>query len=867
MTIRAVPLIGAGRHPFGDLRAHGDAPALVHADGVLSYADLADRVDQVADALGSTRRLVLLPMGNDVASVVGYLAALQAGCPAIIVPPGRPGAPDSAGLIASRYNVDAVVQAEVHERRAGTAHGLHPDLALLLSTSGSTGSPRLVRLSGENLCSNAASIAEYLELTPDDCGPTALPLHYCYGLSVLNSHLSVGASVALTEASVVDGEFWRLFADAGCTSLAGVPYTFELLERSGFADRALPRLRYVTQAGGRLSPDRIRRLAVLGKRRDWDFYVMYGQTEATARIAYLPPSLAASHPHAVGIAVPGGRLSIEPLDSSSVGELVYEGPNVMLGYSDGPADLARGRTVDRLRTGDMGRWTADGMVEIVGRRDRTAKAFGLRLNLDQIERRLADEARVAASVLCVDERLCVFVSGRVRRTGVADVTAAISGVPAHAVDVARLASIPRTGSGKADTAALEHHARVLGASRRQRPTEPTEPTEPTDQVMALRDEYARLLGRPDAMPDDSFVSLRGDSLSYVELSVRLSERLGRLPAAWPSTSIRDLATRRVDNAERPHRWAPVEMSVLLRAIAIVLVVGTHGNLYSLFGGAHLMLAIAGYNFARFQLADGTRQERFKRGLAAVARIAVPSMAWIGAVALVSGYYDAPTVFFLNGIADHSEWTVQWQFWFVEAMVWTMLALSALAAITTFNRIERRGPFAVAIGAVFVGLAIRYAVVGVEAGPLQRYEPLDVFWCFALGWAVARAERRWQRVLLTVVTPLSVVGFFGQPEREAIVAGGILLLIWVPAARLPRSVASAVAIVAAASLAIYLTHWQVYPAFQDDYPWLALLSSLAVGIAVHRLASGALRRLPQRAPAGRREHRFAPSAGQGVAATG
>ena len=289
---------------------------------------------------------------------------------------------------------------------------------------------------------------------------------------------------------------------------------------------------------------------------------------------------------------------------------------------------------------------------------------------------------------------------------------------------------------------------------------------------------------------------------------------------------------------RPRRWTPVETSVVLRAIAIVLVVGTHGNLYSLFGGAHLMLAIAGYNFARFQLADGTREERVKRGFAAVARIAVPSMVWIGAVALVSGYYNAPTVFFLNGIADRGQWSVQWQFWFVEAMVWTMLALSALAAITTFNRIERRAPFAVAFCAVCVGLAIRYAVVGVEAGPLQRYEPIDVFWCFALGWAVARAERHWQRALLTVVVPLSVVGFFGQPEREAIVAGGILLLIWVPAMRLPRLVASAVAIIAAASLAIYLTHWQVYPAFENDYPWLALLSSLVVGIAAHRIACGA-----------------------------
>ena len=138
----------------------------------------------------------------------------------------------------------------------------------------------------------------------------------------------------------------------GCrrTSFAGVPYTFDLLDQSGFAERDLPRLRYVTQAGGRLAPERVRSLAALGERRGWDFFVMYGQTEATARMAYLPPELASAYPHTIGAAIPGGRLSIEPVprptDDTGVGELVYEGPNVMLGYSDSPADLALGRTVD-----------------------------------------------------------------------------------------------------------------------------------------------------------------------------------------------------------------------------------------------------------------------------------------------------------------------------------------------------------------------------------------------------------------------------------------------------------------------------------------------------------------------------------------
>ena len=234
---------------------------------------------------------------------------------------------------------------DIRERRPGTAHDLHPDLALLLSTSGSTGSPKLVRLSHDNLRCNAASIADYLGLTPDDRAITSLPMHYCYGLSVVHSHLLVGAGLVLTDLSVVDECFWRLAEDAGATSFAGVPYTFEQLERSGFTERALPSLRYVTQAGGRMAPERVGRWRDHGRRSGWDLVVMYGQTEATARMAWLPPDRADAHPEAVGIPIPGGSFRLEPVDEvdePGVGELVYAGPNVMQGYAVSAADLARG---------------------------------------------------------------------------------------------------------------------------------------------------------------------------------------------------------------------------------------------------------------------------------------------------------------------------------------------------------------------------------------------------------------------------------------------------------------------------------------------------------------------------------------------
>ena len=380
------------------LRSHGDRPAVFVAgqcgDVWLSYRELAERVERTAARIGAGRRLVLVETANDLASLVGYLAALHGGHVALLANRGDPA--QVAGLVA-RFDPDVVVGADgLRERRAGSRHRLHPELALLLATSGSTGTPRLVRLSTTALDANAAAIATYLEITAEDRAALTLPLHYCYGLSVINSNLSAGAAVLLSDTSMVDAAFWARLRDQAATSLHGVPYTFELLERAGFADMALPHLRYVTQAGGRLAPDQVRRWASVGRRQGWRLYVMYGQTEATARMAYLPPDLAAVHPGAIGVAIPGGSLTVEPTDGDGVGEVVYRGPNVMLGYADSPADLAQGRTTDALRTGDLGRRRPDGLFEIVGRRSRFVKPFGIRTDLDGLERLLAAHGVEAA---------------------------------------------------------------------------------------------------------------------------------------------------------------------------------------------------------------------------------------------------------------------------------------------------------------------------------------------------------------------------------------------------------------------------------------------------------------------------------------
>ncbi|MGA8986912.1 AMP-binding protein [Aeromicrobium sp.] len=786
------------------------------------------------------KRLVVVSGSNSVEAVIAYLAAMAHGHAVALVPGDSPAA--LAGIV-DAYDPDVVWDPLTEgfvERRSGSRHDLHPELALLMSTSGSTGSPKLVRLSQDSVVCNALSIADYLHIDDDHRAITTLPMYYSYGLSVVNSHLLSGGGLVMTDWSVVDSCLWDLAQDARATSFAGVPYTFDLLDSTDFVDRDLPALRHVTQAGGRMAPERITAYARLGRERGWDFYAMYGQTEATARMAYLPPETALVRPEVLGVPIPGGAVSLEPdpeLDDG-VGELVYTGPNVMMGYATAPADLARGPEVTELRTGDLARQHSDGSLEWVGRRNRIGKVAGLRIDLDLAERALDG---LGEEVRCVSagDHVTAWVDGVPDIPRIRPALAAHCGLPEHLVRVRPVSSMPRTPTGKTDYSTLQKRAH---ASSDQSPRTAA-PEAGSTRLQQVRDLYAELLARPGATLDDSFTTLRGDSLSYVELSVRLGQLGIATPRGWHRRPIRELVTR-------PPRspGVDVEMSIVLRCVAILLVLGTHANLWTMPGGAHVLLAVVGYNFARFQLSDRARVDRLRGGLASVARLALPCMVWIGGVAVLLGTYRAGTVFFLNGLEGSDTWTVQWQFWFLEVVIWTQVVVLAALALPRVHRWERRAPFRFALSLLAGAVLLRYALTGVEAGPTERYTPSIVLWCFLLGWVVERADGTRQRVIVSLAAAVAVAGFFGDPRREVVVVAGVLLLVWVQTIALPLWLARTTATLAAASLYIYLTQWQIYPYLEDRVPMLAVLTSLAGGLAyryVWESISGSARRTLRR----------------------
>lgn len=340
---------------------------------------------------------------------------------------------------------------------------LYDELALLLTTSGSTGSPKLVRQSYQNIRSNTESIVQYLELNQTERAITTLPMNYTYGLSVLTTHLYVGATVLLTEKAVLQKEFWTFFKDQAATSVAGVPYTYEMLDKLRFVRMDLPSLRYMTQAGGKLSPELHKKFAEYAVKEGKKFIVMYGQTEATARMAYLPYERSLEKYGSMGIAIPGGRFELIDADetvieeSGKTGELVYYGENVTLGYAEKRDDLSLGdERHGRLVTGDMAQKDEDGFYYIVGRKKRFLKIFGSRINLDEMERMIKREySDMDCACAGHDDHMYIFITDPSRVQEVRRYAAEKTGMNGSAFSVKAIEQIPKNEAGKILYKALE----------------------------------------------------------------------------------------------------------------------------------------------------------------------------------------------------------------------------------------------------------------------------------------------------------------------------------------------------------------------------------------------------------------------------
>ncbi|MBA4011945.1 MAG: AMP-dependent synthetase [Phenylobacterium sp.] len=834
------------------LEEYGSALAVATDAGErLSYQELAARADDFAKGLPPGRHLLLIEAANELAPLVAYIAALRHGHPVIMA------SADSGGQLQRTIEI---FRPTIRYHRSGGRwviqagppgpRDLHPDLAVLLSTSGSTGAAKLVRLDRGSIEANAAAIGTYLGLGPDERAITTLPIHYSYGLSVVNSHLAAGGAILLTGRSVVDESFWDFFTAEGATSLAGVPYTYELFERIGLRRRELPSLRTMTQAGGRLPPETAQVYAEWARGADVRFFVMYGQTEATARMAYVPPELLLENSSCIGVAIPGGAFHLIDEAGGVVsgagvqGELVYRGANVMSGYALVEADLAKGRELSELRTGDLASRDAQGLYRIVGRKNRFSKLFGLRISFDEVEAHLRREG-VSAIVTGDDELLAVGVVSTEPRV-VAEGLAEAFSLPASVIEVVGYDELPTLSSGKMDYQALL--ATAHDAPARRTPARGR-------GGRAIEAAFHHAFPRAAITPADSFVSLGGDSLGYVRLSLDIEERLGSLPERWEETSIADLqalADKATTRSRGTFSLRGIESEVAIRAVAIMSVVISHASAWPVGGSAHVLLLLSGYNLSRYQgsrLNDGGGRSMLASFFQ---RIIAPYYAILCLYLISEKSFDVPSLLLVSNVFGRFGSFLE-PYWFLEVLLQCMVILALLFAIGPVRRFAVRKPWEFGLALLAGALACRViASLILPHEYLLERTPDSVFYLLAFGWCLHRATTTTRKLMLTVaclgIAALQAAGppeiweHFGYPSNvtHAIwFAGAACLIMWAPRIFLPNVLHGLIGLIAAASFYIYLTHGVPVHAFLHvahihNVP-LILAVSLVLGVAAYKVS--------------------------------
>ena len=456
-----------------DLERYSSNTAVIDDKGNnLSYGDLLSYERELCSHVES-RSLVMLFARNTLGSFIGYISFLDQKIVPIMVSPAL--SLELKKQLIERYlplylwmpsemksdfpeysEVFSLYDYSLVKTNFSQKYTLYGELALLLTTSGTTGSQKFVRQSYLNISSNADSIISYLKIKSEDRAITSLPMHYTFGLSVINTHVKTGATILLTDKSIMQREFWAFLKDNNATTISGVPYTFEMLKRLRMPTMKLPSLKVLTQAGGKLSVELQKYFTEYAVSSGRQFFVMYGQCEATSRMGYLPFKDSLRKPGSIGIPIPGGKYYLIDNKGNTIsdchteGELVYEGNNVTLGYAQGFEDLCLGDERNgRLCTGDLAYFDEDHYFYITGRNNRFIKVYGNRVNLDELQSALKEHfTELDCAVIGKDDLIVICMTSDKYLSDVKAFFEERISLNPKALKIIMVDNIPKNESGK-----------------------------------------------------------------------------------------------------------------------------------------------------------------------------------------------------------------------------------------------------------------------------------------------------------------------------------------------------------------------------------------------------------------------------------
>ena len=532
---------------FKNLNKYGNKIALIDCaiGSKLSYLELEIKTDLIVSLIGIKKELVFMEVKNTIDSVTKYIGCLKANKTVYLLEDLKD---KKTSELIKLYQPNLIINGTGKITRTSNKNvQIHSDLAILLSTSGTTGTPKFVKLSAKNIQSNAESIVEYLKITSKDIALAHLKLHYSYGLSILHSHLEAGATTAFTDHNVIEDGFWDHLVDYSATSFAGVPYTFETLLQKKIDLKNYLSLRYVTQAGGKLEPSMVKKYAQKSIASGIEFFVMYGQTEAAPRISYLPPSFAFKYPHTIGRSIPNGNLFIIDEQGQKItemdqpGELAYQGENIMMGYAEKSADLISDETPDILLTGDIACMTKHDLFYIVGRAKRFVKIFGLRINLDDVQS-FVKKSYPQSAVTGNDDMIVIALESTDDVTKLITELSDYYSLPKNKFKIKYFKVLPLFSSGKYNFKAIMDGIENKTSLFQRCISKISEILELNENEWeSITSLYESILGLDQVSTLNNFNSLSGDSLSYVSLAIELEHCLGeKMPDNWQKLSIAEL---------------------------------------------------------------------------------------------------------------------------------------------------------------------------------------------------------------------------------------------------------------------------------------------------------------------------------------
>jgi long-chain acyl-CoA synthetase len=452
-----------------DIKNYSSIAVIDDSGGSISYGELSVFAEEFLSVI-KKRTLIFLFTDNSIGSLAGYVASLSSKIVPLLLSHGldRKAVTNMISLYRPeyfwipKYKLSDFNFQQIYERfgyvllRTGLrSFKLFDDLSLLLTTSGSTGSPKLVRHSYLNVEENAKNVAALFELNPQERAILILPMSFTMGLSVIASHLFAGSMVLLMKGTLTERNFWKFIKDQNATSFTGVPYSFELLHRLKFFNMDLPELKLLTQGGGKLKEKLFKEYAEFAQKTGRKFIATYGQTEGTGRMAYLEADMAVNKIGSIGKAIPNGHLSLinedgeKIIENEATGEIVYCGNNVTLGYAFSGEDLSKGDENNGiLRTGDIARRDADGYYYIMGRKGRFLKLFGLRIGLDESEQMIKSAFNIDCICTGSDEKLIISITNANMRETIIDYVTSMTGLSHTVFEVVIIDQIIRNEAGK-----------------------------------------------------------------------------------------------------------------------------------------------------------------------------------------------------------------------------------------------------------------------------------------------------------------------------------------------------------------------------------------------------------------------------------